>query len=187
MKDYTFSTRKIFETIIYSKSSFPKEIIALVLFGSKSKKVLGNYLNGLSTYGSLLTEPISYQEVLSLIDYLVQEGFIFKNRLNQYNFLSLSYKGAVFMIDSCQVLPEFDINQTLVEESFLSIKLKNLRKKLATEKEVSPFLIFDNSVLDEIEASAPQSKEEFLKIKGLGERKWAQFGEELVEFFSKEF
>jgi ATP-dependent DNA helicase RecQ len=174
MKDYSSPTRQILSLIVASRSRSPKEMIVRTLFGSKSKKIIESRLNKQLEYGAFLSEIVSQEETILLIDELVSLGFLYENRLNHSMFLTLSHEGIHFMMDNQTLL--LDLKKLQSVESDLSIRLRNLRKKLALRYEVSPFLVFDNKTLQQLELQQPHTKEEFLAINGLGEKKWKQFG-----------
>ena len=176
MRDYNHLARKIIMTIVQTKSCHSKETISLVLFGSRSKKVVQNRLNEILNYGAFLSEDIDYQKTVTLITFLVDEGLFYENTISNKTFLTLSHKGIAFLIDQDKVLQLTDLTEVVLVESQLEISLKNLRKRLAQEKNVSPFIIFDNKVLRELADKKPLTKESFLKINGLGQLKWEQFG-----------
>jgi len=69
---------------------------------------------------------------------------------------------------------DFDFNQTLYD--LLSLK----RKEIATEKKMPPYVIFHNTVLEELAYSMPTTKEKLLKIKGIGEKKFDNYGEAFI-------
>ena len=56
--------------------------------------------------------------------------------------------------------------------------LKDLRRKLATEKECELFMVCSNKVLVRLATYMPQTKEEFLKINGIGERWFNMYGKQ---------
>ncbi len=54
--------------------------------------------------------------------------------------------------------------------------LRELRKKLAREKNVPPYVIFSDASLEEMAATAPVTKEAFATISGVGEMKLQTYG-----------
>jgi ATP-dependent DNA helicase RecQ len=168
-----------------SQSRFSKEVIILTLFGSKSQKIIQNCLNELGTYGSFLSEDIDEQEAMCLIDYLLKEKYIFENRISQSTFLTLNQLGMELFLNQELLFPQLDlISEARPRGSILHLRLRHLRKMIASELGVSPFLIFDNKVLEVLVDSQPTSRSEFLEIKGLGEKKWDQFGEAVIKILA---
>ena len=56
--------------------------------------------------------------------------------------------------------------------------LKDLRRKIATEKECELFMVCSNKVLVRLATYMPQTKEEFLRINGIGERWFNMYGKQ---------
>jgi exodeoxyribonuclease VII large subunit len=59
-------------------------------------------------------------------------------------------------------------------------KLKDWRVKTARRENVELFRVISNQAGDEIAAKAPQTKKELLEIKGIKEKKYARYGEEIL-------
>jgi ATP-dependent DNA helicase RecQ len=59
--------------------------------------------------------------------------------------------------------------------------LREFRRDLAMERGVPPYVIFSDATLGEMAANVPRSEGEFRQISGVGEQKWAQFGEPFLE------
>ena len=60
-------------------------------------------------------------------------------------------------------------------------ELRALRKRLADERGVPPYVVFSDATLRHMAAQCPQTREEFLAIPGIGEKKYADFGEIFAE------
>src|SRR3989344_257675 len=73
-------------------------------------------------------------------------------------------------------LPELDENKRRLYDLFCEKRLEIARKK-----EVAPFVIFHNSVLADLALKMPTTKEEFLEIEGVGEKKFEDYGEMILE------
>ena len=183
VKDYANQVKTILEIIVLSKSCQPKEVIVLALFGSRSKRVLSARMNELKTYGAFLSEMMSQQDSIDVIEWLIREGYVHENKLNHSKFLTVSYSGTLLMLGEtdkrCEI--QLDRKKSDYEKSPLMIRLDNLRKQLSHEYHISSFLIFDNKCLKQLEQVQPQTQSEFLSINGLGEKKWEQFGEQVLE------
>tara|TARA_R110002096_G_scaffold4501_41_gene21330 strand:- start:1951 stop:3789 length:1839 start_codon:yes stop_codon:yes gene_type:complete len=59
--------------------------------------------------------------------------------------------------------------------------LRNLRKRLADERDVPPYVIFGDQTLRHISRSYPGDENEFLEIPGVGAKKLADFGEQFLQ------
>ena len=70
---------------------------------------------------------------------------------------------------------DFDYDQDLFE------KLKNLRRKIANERNLPAYIIFGDISLIEMATNFPKNNQEFLKINGVGQKKLFDFGEQFLE------
>lgn len=59
--------------------------------------------------------------------------------------------------------------------------LRDFRQKLCRESGRPAYTFFSNETLDLLSRTPPSSRAEFLDIKGLGEKRWEEFGASLVE------
>src|SRR5699024_11207674 len=59
--------------------------------------------------------------------------------------------------------------------------LRAFRKRLADEKNVLSYVLFSDVILKELSCYFPETKEDMLEIKGIGEKKYEQYGEEFLE------
>ena len=59
--------------------------------------------------------------------------------------------------------------------------LRGFRRREAERRKVPPYVIFTDRTLEELAEQRPSSREEFLSIHGLGEGRWAQYGQRLIE------
>lgn len=70
--------------------------------------------------------------------------------------------------------------QPLLEEA-----LRSWRKQVATEKGVPAYLIFSDATLKELAEKAPYKREILLEISGIGEKKAADFGDDILMVINK--
>ena len=59
-------------------------------------------------------------------------------------------------------------------------KLRTLRLEIAREEHVPPYIIFNDKTLIDMAAKAPASREEMLDVSGVGEHKYAKYGERFL-------
>jgi hypothetical protein len=79
-------------------------------------------------------------------------------------------------------LPEFNESDIVHEDLFT--ELKKWRSEKAKQLEVKSFQILHQSVLIQIAVNLPDNRTDLLKAKGMGDKKFEQFGEELIEIVS---
>jgi ATP-dependent DNA helicase RecQ len=63
--------------------------------------------------------------------------------------------------------------------------LKNLRKKLAKEKNLPPYVLFQDPSLEEMATTYPTTKEEMAQVNGVGMGKVNKFGKEFLDVIKK--
>lgn len=63
--------------------------------------------------------------------------------------------------------------------------LKQLRKKMAKDKDLPPFVIFQDPSLEEMATTFPTTKEELAQVNGVGMGKVNKFGKEFLEVIQK--
>lgn len=138
---------------------------------------------------------------LSVIKQLTVFGYLEKD-IENYGTLKLTEKGTTFLEAPYVITLSKDHdyeNQTEEkeeekEESGTSAKaydealfemLKNLRKKIAKEKNIPPYVIFQDPSLEEMATTYPSSIQELSQINGVGMGKAVKFGKMFVEIISK--
>ena len=60
-------------------------------------------------------------------------------------------------------------------------KLRVLRLEIAREESMPPYIIFSDKTLIDMAAKVPVSKSEMLDVSGVGENKYAKYGERFLE------
>lgn len=63
--------------------------------------------------------------------------------------------------------------------------LREWRTKRARADEIPAYVVFGNATLIDIVRARPRDRDSFLAIKGCGEKKWARFGEEVVNLVAE--
>lgn len=134
---------------------------------------------------------------ISFIKQIYIHGFLEKD-IENYGILKLSEKGQLFLKDSYPVTfsRDHDYEQEATdhenEEENLAMGakahdqvlfeiLKNLRKKVAKEKNLPPFVIFQDPSLEEMATTYPTNQEEMAQINGVGMGKVLKFGKSFLE------
>jgi ATP-dependent DNA helicase RecQ len=76
------------------------------------------------------------------------------------------------------------VNAKAYDEKLFEI-LKNVRKKIAKEKDLPPYVIFQDPSLEEMATTYPTDKEELAQVNGVGMGKVNKFGKEFLEVIQK--
>lgn len=185
--DITVDTQKILSCIIKTGQRYGKKMICDVLRGSKNERLLRFKLDNQSTYG--IMKDSSEKRIRDIIEHLEQIGFIF-SKGGEYPVLKVSatsygvLKGKLPL--SMKIPKEqkkepkpavkyADIN-AVIDKDLLD-ELKQLRRKLAIEKNVPAYIIFSDATLTDMCKKLPMTPEEFLTVSGVGKTKLAQYGE----------
>ena len=56
-------------------------------------------------------------------------------------------------------------------------KLRELRLQIAREESMPPYIVFSDRTLIDMAVKAPVSKDEMMEVSGVGENKYAKYGE----------
>lgn len=80
---------------------------------------------------------------------------------------------------------ERDIVQTKAYDEALFELLRNLRKKVAKEKNLPPYVIFQDPSLEEMATTYPTTRDELAQINGVGLGKVSKFGKPFIDLISK--
>ncbi len=134
---------------------------------------------------------------ISFIKQVFIHGLLEKD-IENYGILKLSEKGKAFLQDSYPLTfsrdhdYEKEANDIDNEEENLALGakayddalfeiLKNLRKKVAKEKNLPPYVIFQDPSLEEMATTYPTSQEEMAQINGVGMGKVVKFGKQFLD------
>lgn len=118
--------------------------------------------------------------------------------IENYGVLQLSEKGEAFLKDSYPLTfsRDHDYEQEAItaendeENAAIGAKayddalfeiLKNLRKKVAKEKNLPPYVIFQDPSLEEMATTYPTTQEEMAQINGVGMGKVVKFGKQFLD------
>ncbi len=120
--------------------------------------------------------------------------------VESYGILKISEKGRDFVNNptKVEIIKEHDYSAMEEDGEVLSAAgggaaadevllkmLKELRKKIAVEKQIPPFVIFQDPSLEDMATQYPVSKEDLVNISGVGEGKIKKFGQPFIDLISK--
>ncbi|KGX84128.1 DNA helicase RecQ [Pontibacillus marinus] len=187
LKDITKEAQMILSCVKRMDERFGSGLVAKVLKGSKSQKVLDGRFQKISTYG--LLSHMREKDITQMIQFLVAEGYLSVEdgkfpllKLTSYALPLLKGEQSVHML--IEAAPA-SYTQTDVDESLFE-ELRMLRKSIADENEIPPYIVFSDATLKELCARLPKTKEEMLTVKGVGEKKFEQYGEVFLEKLQKQ-
>lgn len=156
-------------------------LTAKVLKGSNDRRIHSYRLNKISTYG--IMRQHTEKAITEMIQFLVAdqmlgtaEGKYPTLKLNQQSVDVLTGKKEVWMVTPHIPKKEVaDYNRELFET------LRVLRKEKAEEDGVPPYVLFSDATLTDICRYFPETKEDMLSIKGIGPKRYEQYGERFLQ------
>lgn len=174
--DMTEEAQMILSCVKRMDERFGAGMTAKVLRGSKDKKLLSFGLDKISTYGIL--SNYTEKELTEWIQFLVAEQLLATEegkfpilQLNKQSIEVLKGSRQVWMFTSTIPKTETaDYHEGLFEE------LRQLRKETADKRNVPPYVLFTDATLKDICRYFPTTREAMLEIKGIGVRKYEQYG-----------
>ena len=184
IKDALIIAQKILSCVVRLQQQFGSGYTALVLAGSKDKRILENGHDTLSTYG--LLKDFSKSVIHSWIEQLVGQGYL--EKYGEYNQLAITEKGrSVLKGDNTpRLLKPVEKKTTRVSKSEaeswegvdagLFEELRTFRKQEAREKGVPPFVVFGDATLRELARIRPSTPKILMTVKGIGTKKRQQYG-----------
>ncbi len=180
--------QKILSCIVRLKQQFGGDYTALVLIGSQDKRILEKGHDKLSTYG-ILSEH-SQRTVRDWIEQLVSQDCARKQgEYNQLEVTELGWQvlGGKHTPRLLQPAPQAGKESRGVDPTSwegvdrgLFEALRELRTQLAAEKQVPAYIVFGDATLRDLARRRPSTQEGFLRIHGVGEKKWADYGEQFL-------
>ncbi|PKM96260.1 MAG: DNA helicase RecQ [Firmicutes bacterium HGW-Firmicutes-1] len=172
-EDVTIDAMKVISCVLRMKERFGVATVAEVLKGSNNKKVKQNRFEQLSTYGLLKTWSLS--DIKDFISRLIADGYLIQST-DEYPILCVTHLGRAVIKKDVQVIH----NQLKVREiapaDKLFERLRELRRRLASEAGLPPYTVFPDKSLREMCQFLPTYKAAMLKINGVGEVKYEKYG-----------
>ncbi len=180
-------SQKILSCVVRLDQRFGASHTAKVLTGSTEPRIRELGHDKLSTYNLLADEGI--KAVRMWIDQLIVQGFLLRS--GEYQTLLLTESGrrllkrdgapklTVASTPKSRRLPETtqswdDVDRGLFES------LRELRSRLASERNVPAYIIFGDATLRDFARIRPSTIELLSQVRGVGERKREDFGQTFV-------
>ncbi|MBI5757669.1 MAG: RecQ family ATP-dependent DNA helicase [Planctomycetales bacterium] len=178
--------QKILSCVVRLKESFGAGYVAQVLTGSQDARILENGHDRLSTYGLLKDSPAAH--VRDWIEQLAAQEFLV--RTGEFNVLAVTPAGwELLRGDAVPRLLRPAAKKTkaargtrteaasweAVDRGLFNV-LRDLRRKMAEERHVTPFIVFPEPTLRELARRKPTTLDGFRQIPGIGDKKTAAYG-----------
>lgn len=187
------AAKKVINCVYEAKGRYGKQIIIDTVAGAKTARLEEIGTVRYKSYGVLA--GTNKNLLRRLIEQLVLEGYL---RVGDYQVLKLgdisglkNPEASVFVkITDEDKQPEKTAKtkkkaksvETLTSSGYkLFERLKKLRLEIAREESMPPYIIFSDKTLIDMAAKMPASKPEMLDVSGVGENKFAKYGERFLE------
>ncbi|WP_291653355.1 DNA helicase RecQ [Clostridium sp.] len=178
LRDFTIEAQMILSCVYRTREQYGISVLVDILRGFKGPKIIQNNLDKLTTYG--IMKEYSSKFIRDLIKTLLDLGYV-NLKDGTYSMLKLNPKSIRVLKSQEKVICKLseDIEEK-IENKDLFNKLKFWRKEKANILGIKPYIIFSDSTLIELANKAPKDKEELLSIRGMGEKKFEKYGDEVL-------
>ncbi len=184
-------SQKILSCVLRLRERFGLAHTAKVLCGSSEQRIRELGHDKLSTFALLADDGLP--AVRMWIDQLVQQGFLC--RTGEYQTLGLTETGRRLLHRDGMVRLSIATatgkskprSSQSTQESWEGVDrglfetLRELRRELASARNVPAYVVFNDATLREFARHRPRTLAKFAMIKGVGERKREDFGDAFVE------
>jgi ATP-dependent DNA helicase RecQ len=154
-----------------------------VLTGADTEKIRKWTHTQISTFG--IGKEYSRPEWAAIGRELIRLGFL-RQTAEKFSVLELTNEGRAALKERKKITltkpvtaPEIKahhVGEITCDETLFE-RLRELRKKLADERDVPAYIIFSDVALRQTARSYPESESDFARISGVGEKKLREFGE----------
>lgn len=191
--DMTEAAKKVINCVYEAKGRYGRQIIIDTVAGAKTARLEEIGAVRYKSYGVLA--GINKNLLRRLIEQLVLEGYL---RVGDYQVLKLGDISGLKNPEASVSIKITDEDkqpekaaktkkkarsvETLTSSGYkLFERLKKLRLEIAREESMPPYIIFSDKTLIDMAAKKPSSKPEMLDVSGVGENKFAKYGERFLE------
>ena len=193
--------QKLLETVQLLKEKHKAKYISDFLCGGQTNEIATYKHNKLPEFGSGIYDGHDERFWNAVVRQCVIAGFLSKE-IEQYGILKLTDAGREFIENptSFTLIKEHDyssiddaeeliMNQkgggkSVIDEELYTL-LKDLRKKISSEKNLPPFVIFQDPSLQDMALQYPIDLDELMNIAGVGQGKAQRYGRPFVKLIEK--
>ena len=185
--DGTLAAQKLLSCVyrIREKNGFGVGLnhIVEVLTGADTEKIRKWGDERLSTYG--IGKEHGRPEWAAIGRELIRLGFL-RQTTEKFSVLEITNEGRAALKERRKVtltrpvaVPESKVHHVgeIACDETLFERLRELRKRLADERDVPAYIVFSDVALRQMARNYPESEREFARISGVGEKKLREFGE----------
>ncbi|HWO74543.1 MAG TPA: DNA helicase RecQ [Bacillus sp. (in: firmicutes)] len=180
LEDVTKEAQMVLSCVKRMGERFGVSMTAKVLKGSSSQKIREFGFEKLSTYG--LLSHYREADIGTFIQQLIADGYLDVEH-GKYPTIKLSNRALPVLKGEEKVWHHARVQEVKKNENYnedLFAYLRGLRKKLADQSGIPPYIVFSDATLKDFCRMMPLTKEQMLQVKGVGERKWEEYGEYFI-------
>ncbi|MEW9668627.1 DNA helicase RecQ [Ammoniphilus sp. 3BR4] len=180
-EDMTKEAQMVLSCVKRMGERFGATLTAKVLKGSRSQKVMELGFHKLTTYG--LLARFGEKEIMNFIYYLVADGYLVMGDA-KYPTLKLTPEALSVLKGETKIWIKTTISKKNDQTDFHEVlfdELRSIRKQMAEETHLPPYLIFSDATIKEMARVIPMNEQDMLLIKGVGEKKYVQYGEAFLQ------
>ncbi|MCI5899821.1 MAG: DNA helicase RecQ [Firmicutes bacterium] len=198
-KDVTPIARKLIGCVKECHWGYGLVTIADTVHGSKSSKILRARLDENPWYGSCADVPI--HQLRQILNHLVMKGYLAVST-GEYHVIQLTdtsediLNGGTVLMKTAKEKPKLVSGKKQKRGSSGSVsgdmdhalfeRLRALRLEIARAQKVPPYIVFSDKTLVQMCILRPQTHSEMLQVSGVGEMKYAKYGEQFLTLLKKE-
>jgi len=183
-QDITIEAQKILSCVFRVPYPIGASAITRILSGSRSEKT--ERFQALSTFG--IMKEKTQDEIKNLIDTLIDRELI-RRETGKYPTLTLNKKSQEILLGKQKVIIKTkevqEIKRELNYETELFEFLKQWRREIAKQDNVSAYVILSDKVLVDLSAYLPLTPNDLRKISGIGEKNFERYGEFLLSTINR--
>jgi ATP-dependent DNA helicase RecQ len=188
----------LLDIITLTKQQYKDEHLIHILTGNENSVIKQFKHDKLKLFGKGKDKTAKHWA--AVVRQSIVNGFLHKD-VEAYGLLKISEMGAAFMEKPYSIKFtkdhdfEVDVQEDLddaasgkgggVADETLFAMLKDLRKKIAKQKQVPPFVVFQDPSLEDMATQYPTSMDEMKNITGVGAGKAIRFGKEFIDLIAK--
>lgn len=198
-QDMTAQAKWVINCVAETRGRYGLNIVLGTLMGANRARIRELGTNNYKSYGAL--KEYTEDEIRDLIMLLIDEGYLIQTE-GRYSVIKIGNGIERLRDDSNRiVVRRYDEKEPerkkqtgakrkktdeLTSEGYdLFEKLRALRLEIAREESMPPYIIFSDKTLIDMCVKKPTNKDEMLNVSGVGEHKFAKYGERFIEAICK--
>lgn len=182
LRDFTTEAQMILSCVYRSREMYGISVLVDVLRGFTGPKILQNRLNELTTFG--IMKDYSSKFIRDLIKTLIDLGYV-NLKEGTYSMLKLNPRSLRVLKSQEKVICKLseDTEEKIINKDLFN-KLRIWRKNKANSQGIKPYIIFSDTTLMELANKNPKTKDELMSIRGMGEKKYERYGEDILKIMN---